>query len=109
MVVLPMVVLLPSLLVETIGFVVIAVTPAAPAAKMVVVSTALVMVLLSEVMVEYSVEVAMAEPFAPPVALALAAEALEAAKRGQSPGRVCHDGIVERGAYQRCNTRDRRQ
>jgi hypothetical protein len=61
MVVLPMVVLLPLLSVETMGFVVTAVMPAPPAAKMVVVPTALVVVLPPDVMVENSVEVVMAE------------------------------------------------
>jgi hypothetical protein len=62
-VVLPMVVLLPSLSVETIGFVVMAVSPecpAAPAAKMVVLPTVDVMVLPPEVMVVSMAEVVMA-------------------------------------------------
>jgi hypothetical protein len=101
MVVLPMVVLLPLLSVETMALVVMAVWPAPPAAKMVVVPTALVVVLPPDVMVENSVEVVMAEalwdvaeppaptavPFdwraevaAPPVEPALADEALAAAK-----------------------------
>jgi hypothetical protein len=63
-VVLSTVVLLPSLLVETIGLVVTAVSPecpAAPAAKMVVVPMVDVMVLLPEVMVVSMVEVVMAD------------------------------------------------
>jgi hypothetical protein len=71
--VLPVVVLLPSLSVETIGLVVMAVSPecpAAPAAKMVVVLTVDVMVLLSEVMVVSMTEVVMAD-----VEAAAAAEA----------------------------------
>ena len=58
-----MVVLLPSLSVETIGFVVMAVSPecpAAPAAKMVVLPTVDVMVLPPEVMVVSMAEVVMA-------------------------------------------------
>ena len=61
--VLPMVVLLPLLSVETIGFVVMAVSPecaAAPAAKMVVLPTVDVMVLPPEVMVVTMAEVVMA-------------------------------------------------
>lgn len=88
MVVLPVVVLLPSLSVETMGSVVTAVRPAPPAAKMVVVPTALVVVLPPDVMVVNSVEVVMAET--------LAAEALAAAAKGAEAvsflGRVCHDG-----------------
>ena len=62
--VLPIVVLLPSLLVETIGLVVMAVSPecpAAPAAKMVVLPTVDVMVLPPEVMVVNMAEVVMAD------------------------------------------------
>ena len=62
--VLPTVVLLPSLLVETIGLVVMAVSPEcppAPAAKMVVLPTVDVMVLPPEVMVVTMAEVVMAE------------------------------------------------
>ena len=63
MVVLPMVVLLPLDSVETIASVVMAVdfVPAPPAAKMVVVPMAVMMVLLPDVMVKNSVEVVMAE------------------------------------------------
>lgn len=71
MVVLPMVVLLPLLSVETMGLVVMAVRCSAPAAKMVVVPTGLVVVLPPDVMVENSVEVVMAE-LAAPEALAAA-------------------------------------
>jgi hypothetical protein len=63
-VVLPTVVLLPSLLVETIGLVVMAVSPecpAAPAAKMVVLPTVDVMVLPPEVIVVRMAEVVMAD------------------------------------------------
>jgi len=63
-VVLPTVVLLPSLLVETIGLVVMAVSPecpAAPAAKMVVLPTVDVIVLLPEVIVVSMAEVVMAD------------------------------------------------
>lgn len=62
--VLPTVVLLPSLLVETIGLVVMAVSPecpAAPAAKMVVLPTVDVMVLPPEVIVVRMAEVVMAD------------------------------------------------
>jgi hypothetical protein len=83
MVVLPMIVLLPLLSVETIGLVVTAVKCSAPAAKMVVVPTGLVVVLPPDVMVENSVEVVMAELAAPPDVLTLAAEALAAAVRGR--------------------------
>jgi hypothetical protein len=61
--VLPIVVLLPLLSVETIGLVVMAVSPECPAAaapKMVVLPTVDVMVLLSEVMVVSMAEVVMA-------------------------------------------------
>lgn len=74
--VLPTVVLLPSLLVETIGLVVMAVSPecpAAPAAKMVVLPTVDVMVLPPEVIVVRMAEVVMAD-----------AEALASAIRGVS-------------------------
>jgi hypothetical protein len=77
--VLPMVVLLPLLSVETMGLVVTAVRCSPPAAKMVVVPTGLVVVLPPDVMVENSVEVVMAE-VAPDV-LAVAADALAAAVR----------------------------
>ena len=62
--VLPTVVLLPSLSVETIGLVVMAVSPecpAAPPAKMVVLLTVDVMVLPPEVMVVSMAEVVMAD------------------------------------------------
>ena len=73
--VLPMVVLLPLLSVETIGWVVTGVSPecaAALPAKMVVLPTVDVMVLLSEVMVVTMAEVVMADAVALAPALALA-------------------------------------
>jgi hypothetical protein len=117
MMVLPIVVLLPSLSVETMGSVVMAVWPAPPAAKMMVVPTSLVMVLPPDVMVECSVEVVMAEAkwdvaeppaptavpllcraevAAPPDVWLLAEEALADAVRGQLPVRVCPNSVAWR-------------